>query len=86
MTPLLRPTIAISNALCDIENALGARGHVVASERVRQLREKFQEQSCRVMGRPRIVYGPMRDTCLDCQTIVDEHPNGRGRLTEGDSR
>lgn len=24
-----------------------------------------------------IVYGPMRDICIDCLEILDEHPEGR---------
>jgi hypothetical protein len=27
----------------------------------------------------RVIYGPMRDICIDCLAIVDEHPHGRGR-------
>lgn len=27
-----------------------------------------------------VCYGPMRDICYQCLAILDEHPNGRGRL------
>jgi len=66
MNVLLGASIAISNALCDLAGI--------------RLRSCFDKWSCRLLlGHPRIVFGSMRDICLDCLTVVDEHPNGRGR-------
>lgn len=79
---LLRVTIPVSNALCDLAGALEDHGHEVAGERVIWLRSTFDRFMCGLTGHPRIVYGAMRDICLDCLTVVDEHPNGRGRESE----
>jgi hypothetical protein len=32
---------------------------------------------CRLIGHRRIVYGAMRDICIDCLVITNEHPDGR---------
>ena len=77
--PFLGPSIAISNGLCNLAAFFEERGHPVAGGRVIRLRSAFDKGTCRVLGHRRIVYGLMRDICLDCLTIVDEHPNGRGR-------
>lgn len=80
MSPLLGPSITISNALCHLAGTLEDRGHPIAGKRVIRLRSAFDKWACRLLlGHPRIVYGEMRDICLDCLSIVDEHPNGRGR-------
>lgn len=77
----LRLTVAISNALCELAGRLGERGHDRADAQVIRLRAWLDRTFCRLAGHPRIVYGPVRDICLDCLSIVDEHPNGRGRPT-----
>ena len=80
MSPLLGPSITISNALCDLSGALENRGHPAAGKRVIRFRSAFDRWSCRwLLGQPRVIYGAVRDICLDCLTVVDEHPNGRGR-------
>ena len=40
---------------------------------------KRAELRCRFLGHSWVMYGARRDICLDCLTIVDEHPQGRGR-------
>ena len=80
MSVLLGPSVAISNALCDLAGTLEDHGHPNAGKRVIRLRSSLDKWACLLLlGHPRIVYGAMRDICLDCLTIVDEHPNGRGR-------
>lgn len=80
MSRLLGPSIAVSNALCDLAGALEDRGHPVAGKRVTRFRSILSKWSCRLLlGHPRVVFGAARDICLDCLTIVDEHPTGRGR-------
>jgi hypothetical protein len=75
----LRLRVRLSNALCSASISLEDRGHLVASERVGRLRSAIDTWTCRLLGHPRVVYGPVRDICIDCLTIVDEHPQGRGR-------
>ena len=79
-------SIAISNGLVDVAGWLEDHGHQRGSDRVIGFRSGFDRVACKlVLGHPRIMYGPMRDICLDCLTVVDEHPNGRGRaLREGE--
>lgn len=80
MTKLLGLSITISNVLCDWAGTLEDHGHSLASERVTRFRSTFSKWSCRLLlGHPRVIYGPMGDICLDCLSIVDEHPSGRGR-------
>ena len=75
---LLDTRIAFSNRLCDLQVWLEERQHPAASRRVQRFRCWLDRAWCRLLGHPRIIYGPMRDICLDCLTIVDEHPDGRG--------
>ena len=44
-----------------------------------RLAHRFARLWCLVFGHDRVIYGASRDICLDCLTIIDEHPNGRGR-------
>jgi len=84
---LLDVSIAVSNALCDLGSVLEDRGHALAGKRVIRLRSTFAKWSCRLLlGHPRIVFGPMCDICLDCLSIIDEHPNGRGRTALSEDR
>lgn len=70
----------ISNGLVTLAAWLEGRGHPTAHDRVIAVRWRFDRMACRVvLGHPHIVYGSMRDICLDCLSIIDEHPNGRGR-------
>ena len=77
---LLGVHVSTSNALCDLSAWAGGRGHNRASARILGFRHALDVWSCRlVLGHPRVLRGAMRDICLDCLAIVDEHPNGRGR-------
>lgn len=72
--------IALSNRLVDLGAWFEDRDHDAAARRVFAFRGAMDRWVCRAfLGHPRIVYGPMRDICLDCLAIIDEHPNGRGR-------
>ncbi len=79
---LLDIRVAISNGLCSLAIWADERGHPAADRRIIRFRSALDRLVCRLMGHPRIVYGTTRDICLDCLTIVDEHPAGRGRKAE----
>jgi len=83
---LLRMRITVSNRLCDLALWFEDRGRPTTASRVDRARHAIDRSMCRVAGHPRVIFGAMRDICLDCLTVVDEHPNGRGRAALEDPR
>ena len=80
MSLLLDVSITVSNAICDLAGSLEDRGHAAAGKRVIRFRSALDKWACRLLlGHPRVIYGAVSDICLDCLSIIDEHPNGRGR-------
>lgn len=70
--------IRAHNGLLTLADWLEERGHNRATQRVLTFRRRMSATECAIFGHT-LVFGPSRDICLDCLTIVDEHPNGRGR-------
>lgn len=77
---ILDASIAVGNGLCDLAAVLEDHGHPAAGKRVIRIRAAYDKAACRLLlGHPRVIHGPVCDICLDCLSILDEHPNGRGR-------
>lgn len=74
-----RVSAAVSNGLLDVSVWFTDRGYEGIGARVLRFRGAMDRWFCRVTGHTTIIYGVARDICLGCLTIVDEHPNGRGR-------
>jgi len=73
----LNARIALSNGLCHVAMWFEDREHSSTCDRVQRARHVIDKSWCGLLGHPRLIYGPMRDICLDCLSIVDEHPEGR---------